>query len=60
METSDIVKAKRQALNASQMQFAELVGVDQATISRWETGVSTPSRAEVFFIESLKPKRARK
>ena len=60
MKTTDIVKAKRAALNASQMQFAELVGVNQATVSRWETGTIEPSKAEMFLIESLKPKRARK
>ena len=57
MKPSEIVKAKRAKLNATQMEFAELVGVNQATVSRWEQGLLVPSRAELFFIDKIRSKR---
>lgn len=37
MPTSDEIKAVRTRLKESQAEFASRLGVDQATIHRWET-----------------------
>lgn len=42
----DTVRATRKSLGLTQGQFAELVGVSQITVSFWETGRSTPRRAQ--------------
>lgn len=43
MSTPDEIKALRQSMKMTQAAFAELVGVDQATISNWEKGKATPT-----------------
>ena len=40
----------RKLLNLSQAAFADVAGVNQATVSRWETGLSEPSREELMRI----------
>ena len=48
----------RKDLGISQTAFAELLGVSQAKVSRWEAGVSTPSKAEMIAARTLRrPKR---
>lgn len=37
------LSALRTAAGLSQAQLAKLVGVSQATVSRWEAGVMTPN-----------------
>ena len=37
----------------SQAQFAELLGVEQATISRWETGKSNPSGPALLLLRLI-------
>lgn len=37
----------------TQREFAALVGVNQGTISRWETNLAEPSRGEMERIRSL-------
>lgn len=43
----------RISLQMTQRQFAELVGVDPITVSRWERGVTKPERPMVTHIRSL-------
>ena len=43
----------RKELGISQTAFAELMGVSQAKVSRWEAGVSTPSKAEMIAARIL-------
>ncbi len=38
MEVKDIIKNRRTELDLTMKQVAELVGVSEATISRWESG----------------------
>lgn len=37
----------------SQMRLAEAVGVDQATVSKWERGVALPRRKHLARMEDL-------
>lgn len=41
---------RRNVLHLSQAGLAELTGVSQATVSRWESGELEPSRAEMEII----------
>lgn len=41
---SDQVKQLRDDLCLSQLEIGLLVGADPSTVSRWERGISTPSR----------------
>lgn len=43
----------RKDLGLSQTAFAELMGVSQAKVSRWESGASTPSKAEMIAARIL-------
>jgi len=36
--TSKAIRKARDALDETQAQFAARIGIDQATVSRWETG----------------------
>jgi DNA-binding transcriptional regulator YiaG len=36
--TSGAIRKARNALNETQAEFAARIGIDQATVSRWETG----------------------
>ena len=38
MEVKDIIKARRQELNLTMKEVANIVGVNEGTISRWESG----------------------
>jgi DNA-binding transcriptional regulator YiaG len=42
---SDLIKSLRLHLGFTQAQLAEEIGVRQQTVSEWETGVYSPSRA---------------
>ena len=46
------IEAKRRALHLSQAQLAEMVGVTQAQISRWETGQDQPSKENAEKLKS--------
>jgi transcriptional regulator with XRE-family HTH domain len=37
-----LIKSLRAALQLSQAEFSERVGIDQATVSRWERGLNEP------------------
>lgn len=38
------IRARRELLQMTQEQLAVLVGVEQTTVSKWETGETCPSR----------------
>lgn len=38
MESKDLLKTRRLELNLSQLDIAKMVGVSEATVSRWESG----------------------
>lgn len=42
MTTGERIKMKREELHLSQRQLAEKLGTNQATIHKWEAGISTP------------------
>ena len=42
---SELIKALRRHMGLTQAEFAERLGVRQATVSEWEKGIHTPSRA---------------
>lgn len=48
------VKRLRRALKFSQAEFSARIGVDQATVSRWETGASQPSGPALRLLQSLR------
>lgn len=47
------VTALRQGLHLSQAKFAELVGVTQPTVSRWERGVDEPEDIHIAKMAAL-------
>jgi DNA-binding XRE family transcriptional regulator len=42
---SELIKALRRHMGLTQAEFAQRLGVRQATVSEWEKGIHTPSRA---------------
>lgn len=53
MQTKDLIKSHRTQKGLSQKDLAELVGVSEATVCRWETCVIKGFRA--FNISFLPP-----
>ena len=58
MNAQDIIKRKRRELGMKQPAFANLVGVNQSTVSRWEKGIAKPSKPTLSYIEMLSADRA--
>lgn len=54
------LKEIRQELKLTQTEFAEVIGVRQATISDWERGIKLPSRLAKRSIEMLYHKKTKK
>jgi len=50
----------REALGMTQRQFAERVGVDKMTVSRWERGAVRPSEGAMRGIEKLRKESTRR
>lgn len=48
-----LVQRLRSRLDLSQTDFAEALGVDQSTVSRWEHGLDLPSRASRNRLKAL-------
>ena len=46
----DLVRALRDHMGVSQAQLAETLGMRQQTVSEWETGMYTPTRASSKFL----------
>lgn len=51
------VKALREHLKETQAEFAARLGVDQGTISNWETGKTSPSGPARVIMQELSSKR---
>lgn len=47
---ADLIKALRLHLGLTQTEFAEKLGVRQATVSEWEKGIHVPSRATFKYL----------
>lgn len=56
MEEKLDVKGIRKELGMTQKVFAEELGVDEITVSRWERGERRPSRLALRSIERLRRK----
>jgi len=54
---SDTIDVKQIRGGLSQAQFAELLGVRQATVSRWETGESVPSGPALVLLHQIASKK---
>ncbi len=52
--------ALREALGMTQKEFAERIGVDKMTVSRWERGALRPSHESLAVIEQLRKKAVRR
>ena len=52
------IKATREALRLTQVQLAELLGVTQATVSRWEKGQLDLDERTKLALEALRLKAA--
>jgi len=50
MEFKDKVYQARMQLNLTQMEFAKELGFGFATISRWENGVTRPTKLKILLI----------
>ena len=48
--TPDEIRDGREKLGLTQKQFANLLGVGEATVSRWETGAQVQQRAMDRFV----------
>lgn len=55
---TDLIKGLRQHMGLTQAQFAEVLGVRQQTVSEWEQGLYTPTRATAKHL-SLVAERAK-
>lgn len=51
--TPDRIATARRSARLTQAQFAQLLGVDKATVSRWETGAAVPRDGAMAKIEAL-------
>jgi DNA-binding transcriptional regulator YiaG len=51
--TADDIKAYRSAQKLSQHNFAERIGVTQATVSRWETGQERPHGSAAVLLHKM-------
>lgn len=47
------IKTARDALGMSQKDLAQRMGLNQATVSLWEKGKTSPKGPALFFIEEL-------
>lgn len=47
---ADLIKALRLHMGLTQTEFAERLGVRQATVSEWEKGIHVPSRATFKYL----------
>ena len=50
MEVKDILKSRRQELNLTMKEVATSVGVNEGTISRWESGKTEPTLENAKYL----------
>ncbi len=53
LPTPDEIVRLRERLRLSQAKFADLTGIGEATISRWERGLMLPNRAMARYLQLL-------
>ena len=53
MELKDRIAAVRKAAGLTQEQMGELVGVTRQAVSKWESGASDPSTANLIALAKL-------
>ncbi|WP_084461508.1 helix-turn-helix domain-containing protein [Nocardia kruczakiae] len=51
--TGDVIRQRRKVLGYSQTQLAKLVGTDQKTVSRWETGETEPVVSDLVRLSEV-------
>ena len=54
------IKTVRNRMGLTQVEFAIKLGVDPITISRWERGLSKPSKLAQQRLNDLEPKKKRR
>ncbi len=54
------IVALREALGMTQKEFAERIGVDKMTVSRWERGALRPSDESLAVIEQVRKQAVRR
>lgn len=54
---SNFRQIRKDLFQVSQSEFGEIAGVTQATVSRWEAGISTPNLAELARIREAANQR---
>jgi putative transcriptional regulator len=52
--TSIEIRKIRLRLGLNQVQFAQLMGVHPITVSKWETGVTSPTDYQAAFLSQYK------
>ena len=55
--TNEAIRELRLALDMTQEQFAQAIGVSWCSISRWENGHAKPSRLAINKMKILREKR---
>ncbi|MBD0386412.1 MAG: helix-turn-helix transcriptional regulator [Nostoc sp. C3-bin3] len=50
---AELIKKLRQHMDLTQAEFAQTLGVRQATVSEWEAGIHLPSRATSKYISMI-------
>lgn len=58
--TPGFIVSLREALGLTQVEFAERIGVDSMTVSRWERGQLHPSKQSLEAIEKLRRRATRR
>jgi DNA-binding transcriptional regulator YiaG len=48
------IRSIRQLLGLNQAQFAQLVGVHAITVSKWESGITSPTDYQVAFLSQYR------
>lgn len=51
--TPDEIRARRKAAGLTYADVASELGLHTRTIERWETGVTTPSRADLIALDVI-------
>jgi DNA-binding transcriptional regulator YiaG len=48
------IRSIRQLLGLNQAQFAQLMGVHAITVSKWESGITSPTDYQVAFLSQYR------